>query len=146
MKDSHPEVVVLLATMIVPPPNSAQRYFPTVTDFNCNSVPSCRRWMDQTTLCHDNIPKRILLKKIIIIITKKSLFGMASKREGLIHPSVTSQPPRLTARTRKFSSSFLHLPLEIDGKLNDSINKKSINIGRENIAIYIYIYDDDINS
>lgn len=29
--------------------------------------------------------------------TMKSLFGMESKREGFIQPSVTSQPPRLTA-------------------------------------------------
>lgn len=33
-------------------------------------------------------------------ITKKSLLGMPSNREGLIQPSVTSQPPRLTAFTR----------------------------------------------
>lgn len=31
--------------------------------------------------------------------TRRSLLGMASKREGRIHPSVTSQPPRHTART-----------------------------------------------
>lgn len=31
--------------------------------------------------------------------TRRSLLGMASKREGRIQPSVTSQPPRHTART-----------------------------------------------
>ena len=29
--------------------------------------------------------------------TNKSLFGIPSKREGFIHPSITSQFPRLTA-------------------------------------------------
>lgn len=36
--------------------------------------------------------------------TKKSLFGIPSKREGLIQPSVTSQPPRLTAFIREVCS------------------------------------------
>ena len=31
---SHPEADVRFATIMVPPPNSAERYFPTVTDFN----------------------------------------------------------------------------------------------------------------
>lgn len=33
----------------------------------------------------------------IYLFTKKSLLGMPSKSEGSIQPSVTSQPPRLTA-------------------------------------------------
>uniref|UniRef100_A0A7C9CZB0 Uncharacterized protein n=1 Tax=Opuntia streptacantha TaxID=393608 RepID=A0A7C9CZB0_OPUST len=53
---------------MVPPPFSADTYLPIVTDFSCICVPS-----------------------------SKSLFGIPSKREGLIQPSVTSQPPRLTA-------------------------------------------------
>lgn len=32
------------------------------------------------------------------VLTRRSLFGMSSKREGRIQPSVTSQPPRFTAR------------------------------------------------
>lgn len=31
---SQPDAAVLLATIIEPPPDSAQRYFPTVTDPN----------------------------------------------------------------------------------------------------------------
>jgi len=41
--------------------------------------------------------------------TKKSLFGMPSKREGFIQPSVTSHPPRLTAFT---GNSAFDLPME----------------------------------
>lgn len=40
-----------------------------------------------------------MISKIEKLITKKSLLGMPSKRDGLIQPSVTSQPPRLTAFT-----------------------------------------------
>lgn len=35
------------------------------------------------------------------LLTNKSLFGMSLNRDGLVHPSTTSQPPRLTPRTRK---------------------------------------------
>ena len=34
---------------------------------------------------------------LVVVVTKKSLLGMPSKREGWIQPSVTSHPPRLTA-------------------------------------------------
>lgn len=37
---SHPEAEVRLATIMFPPPLSAHKYFPTVTDFNCTPVPS----------------------------------------------------------------------------------------------------------
>lgn len=44
----------------------------------------------------------------LITHTKKSLLGMPSKREGFIQPSVTSQPPRLTALIR--DAGFSDLP------------------------------------
>lgn len=47
------------------------------------------------------------------LITNKSLLGMPSKRDGLIHPSVTSQPPRLTART---GSPLPEIDLPVEGK------------------------------
>lgn len=52
------------------------------------------------------------------IQTRKSLLGMPSKREGLIQPSVTSQPPRLTAFTR--TGGFRVLPEE-NGNIKDKI-------------------------
>ena len=36
-------------------------------------------------------------QRMVVVVTKKSLLGMPSKREGWIQPSVTSHPPRLTA-------------------------------------------------
>ena len=60
-------------------------------------------------------------EKWTIIKTKKSLLGMPSKRKGVTPPSVTSQPPRLTAlifkleteqigkRTTMLSSNILEL-------------------------------------
>lgn len=47
-------------------------------------------------------------------ITKKSLLGMPSNREGLIQPSVTSQPPRLTAFTRVEVWAVIFLPKAIE--------------------------------
>uniref|UniRef100_A0A0A9H785 Uncharacterized protein n=1 Tax=Arundo donax TaxID=35708 RepID=A0A0A9H785_ARUDO len=67
---SHPEACVRFATTAPPPPWSAVRYVFRSADLNCTCVPS-----------------------------RRSLLGMPSKRGGRIHPSVTSQPPRHTART-----------------------------------------------
>lgn len=58
----------------------------------------------------------IVTQTFIYLLTKKSLFGMPSKREGFIQPSVTNQPPRLTALTRKFA--FALLPWDKERILN----------------------------
>lgn len=56
---------------------------------------------------------------------------MASKREGFIHPSVTSQPPRLTARTGgMLASSEISniLPLEKEESTEKQVTTEKMNI------------------
>ncbi|KAJ0873294.1 hypothetical protein HanPSC8_Chr11g0450991 [Helianthus annuus] len=54
----------------------------------------------------------------------KSLFGIESKREGFIQPSVTSQPPRLTALIIWLFALNV-LPLEIMNKANPKTSPSS---------------------
>lgn len=66
-------------------------------------------------------------------ITKKSLLGMPSNREGLIQPSVTSQPPRLTAFTRVEVWAVIFLPKEIE-----SIQERSTNLSGHELKAILY--------
>lgn len=61
----------------------------------------------------------------------KSLLGMASKRDGLIHSSVTSQPPRLTARTGGMRLRESEFPLEKESRQNHAMDKMSSLIAAE---------------
>lgn len=52
---------------------------------------------------------------------------MPSKREGLIQPSVTSQPPRLTARTGRPLSGTV-LPFEEESMQKQAMEKMMTNL------------------
>lgn len=56
------------------------------------------------------------------VLTMKSLLTIPSNKEGLIQPSVTSQPPRFTALTRKLGSV---LPYVLKIKLQQMIRMQT---------------------
>lgn len=69
-----------------------------------------------------------MLGRLSILITNKSLLGIASKRDGLIHPSVTSHPPRLTAPTGGMRLPESEFPLEKETRQKHAMEKISINL------------------
>lgn len=96
---------VRFATIMVPPPDSAQRYLLTVTDLKATFVPSyiiCIYLIKEKKKKKDLVQEHEGQKDLIAqngILTMRSLLDIPSNKEGFIHPSVTSTHPRLTALT-----------------------------------------------
>lgn len=98
LKVSHDEGISLSTLTFVPPPFSEDTYFCKVTDLNWTSVPSYI--MIDTHNSHIWVMNYTHLEKVKIrALTSISPLGIPSNSEGLIHPSTTNHPPKLTALT-----------------------------------------------
>lgn len=104
LKVSHEDAISLLTVTFMPPPLSAHKYFCSVIDLNCTSVPSyiaipnngsAKPLMKNSDYIQESYKQQNLEKTL----TSTSPLGMPSNSEGLIQPSTTSHPPKFTPLT-----------------------------------------------
>lgn len=99
---SHVEATSRSTVTFEPPPLAALTYLFNTTERICTCVPSCKHNPYRIKTSQASVYQEHMVNNQESKInppTSISPFGIPSKSDGLIHPSTTSHPPKLTALT-----------------------------------------------